>query len=206
MTASKAFFFCVSMAVGNYCYEYPHPAVTADCVVFGWDGRSLKVLLVKRGNDPFRGFRAFPGGFMNMEESTIQCAARELGEETGLHGLPLEQFHVFSVVNRDPRERVVTVAYLSLVRLGDYDPHAGDDAADVLWAEVDRLSVLAFDHARMMRLAVRHLWRKLHLALAGMDSCEEYQLDDTEIRQVYNKLGRLMAKYSLTEKNDLSAD
>jgi len=206
MTASKAFFFCVSMAVGNYCYEYPHPAVTADCVVFGWDGRSLKVLLVKRGNDPFRGFRAFPGGFMNMEESTIQCAARELEEETGLHGLPLEQFHVFSVVNRDPRERVVTVAYLSLVRLGDYDPHAGDDAADVLWAEVDRLSVLAFDHARMMRLAVRHLWRKLHLALAGMDSCEEYQLDDTEIRQVYNKLGRLMAKYSLTEKNDLSAD
>ncbi|MBQ9200778.1 MAG: NUDIX hydrolase [Bacteroidales bacterium] len=190
----------------KYSYTYPHPAVTADCVVFGWDGRSLKVLLVKRGNDPFRGFRAFPGGFMDIEESAIQCAARELEEETGVSGLPLEQFHVFSTVNRDPRERVVTVSYLSLVRLQELEPQAGDDAADVLWAEVDRLSVLAFDHARMMRLAVRHLWRKLHLAMAGMDTCVEYRLDDTEIRQVYNKLGRLMAKYSQSEKDDLSAD
>ena len=102
-----------------YSYKYPHPSVTTDCVIFGFDGTKLQVLLVERGIDPYKGKWAFPGGFIKMDESCEEGALRELKEETGLTGAYIEQFHTFSDPNRDPRERVITVAYYALVRIQD---------------------------------------------------------------------------------------
>ena len=103
--------------VGAYTYKYPHPSVTTDCVIFGFDGTKLRVLLVERGIEPYKGRWAFPGGFLKTDESAETGALRELQEETGLKGAYIKQFHTFSDPNRDPRERVLTVAYYALVRM-----------------------------------------------------------------------------------------
>ena len=100
----------------KYHYQYPHPCVTTDCVIFGFDGTKLNVLLIERGIDPFKGRWAFPGGFLKMDETALQGAKRELYEETGLKDAYIHQFHAFSGVDRDPRERVITIAYFALVR------------------------------------------------------------------------------------------
>ena len=97
-----------------YCYKYPQVALTADCVVFSYDGKDLLVLLIKRGQEPFKDRWALPGGFVNPDETAEQGARRELLEETGLEASHLEQFKVFSTPDRDPRQRVVTVPSLLL--------------------------------------------------------------------------------------------
>ena len=113
------------MEKAKYSYKYPHPSVTTDCVIFGFDGSRLKVLLVERGVEPFKGKWALPGGFLRMDESAEQGALRELQEETGLKTAYIKQFHTFTDPDRDPRERVITIAYYALVRLQDVV--AGDD-------------------------------------------------------------------------------
>lgn len=140
-----------------YQYKYPHPAVTTDCVVFGFDGKQLHILLIERGIEPFKGSWALPGGFMKIDETVEQCALRELKEETGVESIYLEQFRVFSDVGRDPRERVVTVAFLALVRKSDFRLIAGDDAARASWFELDELPPLAFDHHEIIAQA----WKRL---------------------------------------------
>ena len=99
----------------KYHYKYPHPAVTTDCVIFGFDGVSIKVLLIQRGIEPFKGSWAFPGGFLKMDETADECAKRELEEETGLKNIPVDQFYTFTSVDRDPRERVITIAGFDLL-------------------------------------------------------------------------------------------
>ena len=111
----------------KYHYKYPHPSVTTDCVIFGFDGTRLNVLLIERGIEPFKGRWAFPGGFMKMDEDAETGAKRELFEETGLKTAYIRQFHAFTAPDRDPRERVITIAYYALVRISDVK--AGDDAA-----------------------------------------------------------------------------
>ena len=111
----------------KYCYKYPHPSVTTDCVIFGFDGQKLQVLLIERGIEPYKGRWAFPGGFLNPDEMAEQGALRELQEETGLTGAYIEQFHTYTDPNRDPRERVITIAYYALVRIQEVK--GGDDAA-----------------------------------------------------------------------------
>ena len=135
-----------------YTYKYPRPAVTADCIVITREAEP-KVLLIQRGNPPFKGAWAFPGGFMNMDETTEQCAIRELEEETGLQVTELHQIGAYSKVDRDPRGRTITVAYLVLVD----EPVAvtgQDDAAKAKWFPVDALPPLAFDHEDIMRDAI----------------------------------------------------
>lgn len=152
--------------IGNqdqFCYRYPHPAVTADCVIFGFNGKGLKVLLVERGNEPYLGCWALPGGFMHINESIEAAAARELHEETNLKNVYLEQFKVFSHPDRDPRERVVTVAFIALVKPEDYEVIAGDDAANALWFDAKMLPPLAFDHREIIREAREHLKEVLRL-------------------------------------------
>lgn len=131
--------------------------MTADAVVFGFDGKQLHVLLVERGIEPYRGCWALPGGFMNIDETIEECAKRELREETGVCDVYLEQFKVFSGVGRDPRERVVTVAFMALVRKADFRLIAGDDAARASWFELEELPPLAFDHHDIIVSAREHL-------------------------------------------------
>ena len=131
-----------------YTYEYPRPAVTADCVVITKE-KEPKVLLIQRGHEPFKGCWAFPGGFMNMDETTEQCAVRELEEETGLKVSNIQQIGTYSKVDRDPRGRTVTVAYLAVID----KPEAVkglDDAAKAQWFPISALPKLAFDHEEIM--------------------------------------------------------
>ena len=100
----------------QYCYKYPRPALTTDQVIFGFGEGELRVLLIRRGNEPFKGKWALPGGFMDMDEDAETCARRELEEETGLKVVNFEQLYAFSDVDRDPRYRVVSIAYYALVR------------------------------------------------------------------------------------------
>lgn len=137
----------------EYTYKYPRPAVTADCVVMTRESEP-QVLLIQRGIEPFKGCWAFPGGFMNMDETTEQCAIRELKEETGLHVSELHQIGAYSKVDRDPRGRTVTVAYLAIVD-APVTVTGQDDAAKAEWFPIDVLPPLAFDHEDIMRDAVR---------------------------------------------------
>lgn len=144
-----------------FTYKYPRPSVTADCVVFGYDGDSYKILLVRRANDPFKGYWAFPGGFLDMDETAGECAVRELEEETGIRVAAPSQFHTFTAVDRDPRGRVITVAYCAVTRVTV--PRGGDDAAEARWFSTDSMPALAFDHAQLLRGAAGHVWRRLAL-------------------------------------------
>lgn len=141
-----------------YTYKYPRPAVTADCIVITKEAEP-KVLLIQRGNEPYKGCWAFPGGFMDMDETTEQCAIRELEEETGLVVSQVQQIGAYSKVDRDPRGRTITVAYLALI--DSPVPIKGqDDAASAQWFPLSTLPPLAFDHAEIMRDAVKLLSEK----------------------------------------------
>ena len=136
----------------SYTYKYPRPAVTADCVVMTKE-TVPRLLLIERGFDPYKGCWAFPGGFMNMDETTEQCAIRELEEETGLKVSELHQIGAYSKVDRDPRGRTITIAYLAII---DAPVHVTgqDDAAKAQWFPIDALPPLAFDHEDIMRDAI----------------------------------------------------
>ena len=135
-----------------YTYKYPRPAVTADCVVMTKQAVPL-VLLIERGFEPFKGCWAFPGGFMNMDETTEQCAIRELKEETGLDIQKVWQIGAYSKVVRDPRGRTVTVAYLAIVD-APIAVTGQDDAAKAQWFPINALPSLAFDHNDIMHDAI----------------------------------------------------
>ena len=137
----------------SYTYKYPRPAVTADCVVITREA-APRVLLIQRGNEPFKGCWAFPGGFMNIDETTEQCAVRELEEETGLRLSSVRQVGTYSRVDRDPRGRTVTVAYLALVDV-PVPVQGHDDAARAQWFPLSALPPLAFDHAEIMQDVMR---------------------------------------------------
>ena len=137
----------------TFTYEYPRPAITADCVVIARENEP-KVLLIQRGNEPFKGCWAFPGGFMNMDETTEQCAIRELEEETGLKVTEIKQIGAYSKVDRDPRGRTVTVAYLAISDKIEA-VNGLDDAATAQWFPISNLPKLAFDHEEIMRDAKR---------------------------------------------------
>ena len=169
----------------KYHYKYPHPSVTTDCVVFGYDGLRLNVLLIERGADPFKGHWAFPGGFLNIDESAQQGAKRELFEETGLRDAHIHQFHTFSAVNRDPRERVISIAYYALVRISEVK--GGDDAAKAQWFPLDSVPPLAFDHEMMLRMAIKELRRQIHFEPIGLELLPE-KFTMTQLRHLYEAI------------------
>ena len=137
----------------SYVYKYPRPAVTADCIVFSRYPKP-QVLLIRRGNEPFKCEWAFPGGFLNMDETVQECARRELEEETGLVVQDIHLVGVYSRPGRDPRGHTVTPAFLSIM---DYplDVCGGDDAAQAQWFPLNQLPVLAFDHGEIISDAMR---------------------------------------------------
>jgi ADP-ribose pyrophosphatase YjhB (NUDIX family) len=158
-----------------YQYPHPRPALAVDCVVFGLDlGPDLElarlnVLLIQRGIEPFLGRWALPGGFVHLDETLEQAARRELEEEAGLAPPFLEQLYTFGDLHRDPRERVVSVAYFALVKLGDQRVRAATDARDVAWFGVDDLPPLAFDHGRIVATALARLQSKLRYQPIGFE-------------------------------------
>ena len=172
----------------TFSYEYPHPAVTTDVVVFTiLDGR-LGTLLVKRANPPYQGQWALPGGFLAIDEDLDACAARELEEETGISGLFLEQLYTFGATHRDPRERVISVTYYALVPQDALaEPRAASDAAEVGWFPFEALPPLAFDHAEIIAVAHRRLVAKLdYSSIALQFMPETFTL--SELQRVYEAL------------------
>jgi 8-oxo-dGTP diphosphatase len=154
-------------------------------VIFGFDGVSIKVLLVKRGIEPYKGMWAFPGGFMKMDETAEECARRELEEETGLKSASVEQFHTFTSVNRDPRERVISVAHYALVRLSEVK--GGDDAASAKWFSHDEIPSLAFDHDHILRLALKVLKERICFEPIGFELLPEV-FTMTELQNLYEAI------------------
>ncbi len=140
---------------GRYCYRYPRPAVTADTLVFTADRK--EILLIRRKHDPYKDCWAFPGGFLEMDETLEQCARRELMEETSLTAGAMCEIGTFSKVDRDPRGRVITTAYYTFVDKNTVSPHAADDAAEIQWFPLDSLPPLAFDHKEILARALQRI-------------------------------------------------
>ncbi len=168
----------------SFTYEYPRPALTVDCVVFGLDEDDLKVLLVQRAGEPFRGSWALPGGFVDMKETTDEAALRELEEETGVRNVYLEQLYTFSRVDRDPRERVVSVAYYALVKLSEHAVRAATDASDAAWFSVEEATKLAFDHDEIVATARERLRGKVRYQPIGFELLPE-KFTLTQLQRLY---------------------
>ena len=143
----------------KFCYRYPHPAVAVDCVIFGYDGNDIKVLLIQRGNYPYKTSWAFPGGFMNINETAEQAALRELKEETGLKDVIVRQLYTYTDIDRDPRERVISIAHYALTRISEVK--AGDDAKDAKWFSLSEIPNLAFDHDIILNKALNTLKERI---------------------------------------------
>ncbi len=138
---------------GLYAYQYPRASVTADAVLFAEKEGQMYVLLIQRGNDPYKGYWAFPGGFLNMDETVAHCAERELEEETGIVLTGMQLSGIYSDVERDPRGRVITAAYTAMTTMPEAT--AADDAAAAKWWPLNDLPPLAFDHETILRDAKR---------------------------------------------------
>ncbi len=152
-----------------HTYEYERPNLTIDCVVFGLDEMDLKVMLIQRDIPPFEGEWALPGGFVRVNETLDETAKRELREETGIENVYLEQLYTFGDIARDPRERVVTVAYYALVNLGEHNIKASTDARKAAWFSLDDLPDLAFDHDQIIDVALQRLKGKVRYEPIGFE-------------------------------------
>lgn len=153
----------------SHTYQYPRAALTVDCVVFGLDEGDLKLLLIQRDIEPFEGCWALPGGFVRVEETLEDAALRELEEETGVSKVYLEQLYTFGDPGRDPRERVVTVAYYALVKLSNHNVKAATDARNAAWFGVNDLPRVAFDHETIIETALQRLKGKVRYEPVGFE-------------------------------------
>jgi len=156
-----------------FTYEYPRPAVTTDCVIFGFDGGELKVLLIERTSTTYNDFWALPGGFINMDEDAEACARRILKEETSLENIYIEQLYTFSDIDRDPRYRVISIAYYALVKLSDYFIYAGRGVNHIQWFSLSEVPTLAFDHAGILEMAKQRLKGKIKYQPVGFELLPE---------------------------------
>ncbi len=150
-------------------YQPPRLSVTVDCVVFGLDDAELKILLIQRGAVPFKGEWALPGGFVQPDESVAAAAMRELREETGVEKIFLEQLYTFGAVDRDPRGRVITIAYYALINLNEHQLQATTDARQARWFPLGEIPALAFDHNAILAMALTRLKGKVRYEPIGFE-------------------------------------
>jgi len=172
----------------EFAYEYEKPVLAVDAVVFGFDYGDLKILLIKRGLEPFIGQWALPGGFVRKGESPDAAVRRELAKETGIaQEVFLEQLYTFGEPDRDPRGWVLTVAHFALVKLSDFTIKAATDAKDVQWFRVSDLPQLAFDHAKIISMALQRLKGKVRYQPVGFELLPP-QFSLTELQHLYEAL------------------
>ncbi len=171
-----------------YSYEYPRPAITVDCIIFGLDAsQQLKVLLIQRGTEPYIDYWAFPGGFVDMDETLEAAALRELEEETGMRDVFIEQLYTFGNPGRDPRGRVISVAYFALVNLERYPIKAASDASNAAWFEVNSMPELAFDHQQIFNTALDRLRAKVRYQPIGFELLPD-RFTLTQLQQLYETI------------------
>ena len=184
-------------------YEFPRAALAVDCVVFGLDltgPAELRVLLIERGLEPFSGTWALPGGFVRTNETIDRAAERELTEEAGVTVGYLEQLYTFGDLDRDPRERVVSVAYFALVDPAHHALKADTDARQAAWFAALSLPKLAFDHARIVSVALERLRAKVRYRPIGFDLLPE-KFTLTQLQRMYESiLGRVLDKRNFRKK------
>ena len=153
----------------TYTYNYEMPSVAVDCVIFGFVESGLKLLLIERNLEPYKGMYALPGGFVLPHETTEEAAQRELLEETGVQQVYMEQLYTFSQPNRDPRGRVVSIAYFALVNPEHFNLQSGTDAAQARWFSYAQMPQLAFDHYQIVNKALERLRGKIKYQPIGFE-------------------------------------
>lgn len=172
---------------GNFEYEYARPALATDCVIFSFDGQHIKLLLIERDNEPFKNQWALPGGFVQITETTQACALRILQEKAGLENVFVEQLFTFSEIARDPRERIVSVAYFALVNKHQYDVVAGRDTVQAHWFDVSDLPTLAFDHKEIVVNALQRIRGKVRYQPIGFELLDE-KFTLPQLQQLYEAI------------------
>jgi 8-oxo-dGTP diphosphatase len=170
-----------------YTYDYQRPGLTVDCVVFGLDEEDLKIILIQRARAPYKGKWALPGGFVQIDEALEEAAERELREETGIQNVFLEQLYTFGDVKRDPRDRIVSVAYYALVNLRDHEIRAATDARNAAWFSIDDIPSLPFDHNRIVEIALKRLRGKVRYEPIGFELLPE-KFTLTQLQRMYEKI------------------
>jgi 8-oxo-dGTP diphosphatase len=196
--------------------DYPQPSVTVDLVIFTIAEDDLKVLLIRRGQEPFKGRWALPGGFVDIEESLERAAARELQEEVGVTNVYLEQLYTFGDPKRDPRGRVISVSYFALVDAERQRIVAASDAAEAQWHSVFDTPKLAFDHAKILDYAVWRLRNKIEWTTVGYELLPK-KFTLSELQRVYeiilqrpvdkrNFRKKIMAQGQVVELNETRSD
>ncbi|MFK7906792.1 MAG: NUDIX domain-containing protein [Chitinophagales bacterium] len=171
-----------------YTYEYPRPSVTVDAVVFGYDGTDLKILLIQRKHNPFENYWALPGGFVDMSEDLETAVQRELEEETGLKDIFFEQLFTFGAPNRDPRGRVISIAYFALVKKTDFHyAKAASDAKEVKWFSMNNLPKLAFDHNKILGMALDRIRGKVRWQPIGFELLPQ-KFPLSELQHIYETI------------------
>lgn len=151
----------------SYTYEYPRPSGTVDSALVAPGKDGPRILLIRRGHEPFTGDWALPGGFLELEEELVTGAARELAEETMVSGVPMQPLFLCGAVGRDPRGRTLTMVYGALVDAGKFQPKGSDDAAEAAWHPLDDPPKMAFDHRRVLAQIAQHLRWQASTAIIG---------------------------------------
>lgn len=184
----------------RFTYLYPRPAIATDCVIFGIRKDELELLLVKRAIQPYLGKWALPGGFISMQETADECAGRILKEEAGISNVFIEQLYTFSKLKRDPRERVISIAYYALVNAGEFQPVAGHFNDAAAWHPVKKLPSLAFDHDQIVETALTRLQGKLDYQPIGFELLPR-QFSISQLHHLYETiLERKIDRRNFTKK------
>ncbi len=164
--------------------KYEKPSITVDIVIFSIIDKELKVLLIKREIEPFKGKWALPGGFVRIGESLEDAAKRELEEETGVKDVYLEQLYTFGDPKRDPRGRIITVSYIALINSDNIRLRASTDASDVQWFSIKKISLLAFDHKKILEYALKRLrWKFEYSTVAFSMLSSEFSM--SQVQKIY---------------------